>query len=350
MRTILKFIKYTILVILSSTLLIFLYFFVSNKIFLGFKDQKNIDYLSKNNVLINHAINDQLFDEKFYNSDVFLLGEIHGYADNQTLDKALFQFLNKKLGVKYYIAEMDSSTANILNNFLSNNPKDEKILKEVVLSIGKRIPQQSSQELYEKWSDLYDYNQLLNDSLKIKVIGIDTDFDYFKSDISRDSSMIVNFKNSVKELGKEKFYGLFGLFHTLQKTPENDDIPFAERLITSGFKTATLVSYTLESEMYLPPNPQFPTPPGEKINWVNADGPFILLKGINDLKALSKPNAITLFKLNSDNSPYSKSQDLLYLKSRLFGDNMIPGKGLFTTDYFQYIFILRNSKALTRLN
>lgn len=350
MKKFLKIIKFSFITIISICLLFFLYFFVSNKLFLESVNESNVTYLSKNNTETTNTINDKLFDNDFYKSKVFLLGEIHGYADNQKLDKELLFFLNKKLGVKYYIAEMDSLTAKKLNNFLRDSLKNQETLKDVVLAIKKRIPQQSSQELFDKWNAIYDYNQKLTDSLKITVIGIDKDFDD-DSKVARDLAMVINFKNSIKELKleNEKFYGLFGYFHVLQNTSENGKKTFASELKKSGIKTTSFVSHTLDSEMYLPKISQFPTPENEKVDWINADGPLQLIKGINDLKELSKPNSITLFKINSKNSPYLKSQNLISLKSRVFGENIIPEKGTFTTDYFQYVFLLRNSKALTKM-
>ncbi|MNL03869.1 hypothetical protein D3C87_1244170 [compost metagenome] len=136
----------------------------------------------------------------------------------------------------------------------------------------------------------------------------------------------------------------------MQNITENGKQTFASELKKSGIKTTSFVSYTLDSEMYLPKNPQYPTPENERVDWINADGPLQLVKGINDLKELSKPNSITLFKLNAKNSPFLKSQHLISIKSRVFGENIVPQKGTFTTDYFQYVFLLKNSKALTRLN
>lgn len=350
MKKFLKIIKFTSITILSICVLLILYFFISNKIFLGSKNEDNITYLAKNNTEITSSINDRLFDDDFYKSKVFLLGEIHGYADNQKLDKGLLLFLNKKLGVKYYIAEMDSITAKKLNNFLKDSLKNQETLKEVILAINNRIPQQSSQELFDKWNEIYDYNQKLNDSLKITVIGIDKNFDD-DSKVARDAAMVINFKNSIKKLKleNEKFYGLFGYFHVLQNINENGKKTFASELKKSGIKTTSFVSYTLDSEMYLPKNPQIPTPENEKVDWINADGPLQLVKGINDLKELSKPNSMTLFKLNSKGSPFLKSQHLSRVKSRIFGESIVPKEGTFTTDYFQYVFLLRNSKALTKL-
>ncbi|MCR4030794.1 MULTISPECIES: hypothetical protein [Flavobacterium] len=350
MKRILKIIKITFITLLSIILLSIVYLYISNKLFLESKNDNNISYLSKNNVQISNSINEKLFDTDFYKSQVFLLGEIHGYADNQVIDREMLFFLNKKIGIKYYIAEMDSLTAKKLNSFLLEKQKNKVVLKEVVENIKQRIPQQSSQELFEKWSSIYDYNQNLADSLKITVIGIDKNFDD-DSKIARDVAMLDNFKNAFKnmKIENEKFYGLFGYFHTLQKKTESGRETFAAGLKEAGIKTTSLVSYTIDSEMYLPKNPQFPTPEDEKVDWLNADGPLMLVKGINDLKEISKPNAITLFKLNSNNSPYLKSQNLITVKSRAFGENIVPLENSSAADYFQYVFLLRNSKALTKL-
>jgi hypothetical protein len=350
MKKILKFIKITFISLLSIILLFIAYLYISNKLFLESKDDDNLSYLSKNKVQIGASIDEKLFDDEFYKSQVFLLGEIHGYADNQKIDQEMLFFLNKKVGVKYYIAEMDSLTAKKLNIFLFEKQKNKAILKEVVESVKKRIPQQASQELFDKWNAIYDYNQKLADSLKITVIGIDKNFDD-ESKGSRDEAMVVNFENSIKKrhLQNEKFYGLFGFFHTLQKKTESGRATFAAGLKDSGVKVTSLVSYTIDSEMYLPKIPQFPTPENEKVDWINADGPLMLVKGINDLKELSKPESITLFKLNAKNSPYLKSQNLITVKSRAFGENIVPLKDASVTDYFQYVFLLRNSKALTKL-
>jgi len=350
MKKILKIAKITFITLFAVILIFIAYLYISSKIFLESKKKENISYLSKNNVQVSGSIDEKLFDADFYKSQVFLLGEIHGYADNQTIDKEMLFFLNKKVGVKYYIAEMDSLVAKKLNAFLLENKKNKVALKEVVETIKQRIPQQSSQELFDKWSSVYDYNQSLADSLKITVIGIDKNFND-ESKSSRDVAMVTNFKNAIKKMNieNEKFYGLFGFFHTLQKKTELGRETLAQGLKESGIKVSSFVSYTIDSEMYLPKNPQFPTPEDEKVDWLNADGPLMLVKGINDLKEVSKPNAITLFKLDAKNSPYLKSQNLVTVKSRAFGENIVPLKDASVNDYFQYVFLLRNSKALTKL-
>jgi hypothetical protein len=349
MKKLLKFLKYTFIIILAILVSTFFYFYFSSKLFLGSKDDEFVRYLDNSKTELKE-INEQFFDDNFNRSDVFLFGEIHGFSDNQKVDEELFKFLNKKLGVKYYIAELDSVNTKKLNQFLSKHNKDLDLLKDFVLNVKKRIPQQSSKELFNKWSGLYDYNSTLNDSLKISVLGIDTDFDEKESKISRDSAMIVNFKKIIEaqKLENQKFYGFFGFYHTLQGQPKNSGKPFALRLKNSGYKVSSLVSFTLDSEMYLPKNPQFATPENERIDLVNADGPFMLVKGINDLKEVSKENSITLFKLNNKNSPYLDSQKLISIRSRIFGEDFLPDNdNLRTVDWFQYCILLRNSKPNT---
>lgn len=163
MKKFLNIIKFIFISILSIFILVFIYFFISNKLFLESKNESNLSYLAQNKTDVTDSIDEKLFDNDFYKSKVFLLGEIHGYADNQKLDKELLFFLNRKLGVRYYIAEMDSITAKKINIFLEDSLKDRQILKEVVLAIKKRIPQQSSQELFDKWNEIYDYNQKIAD-------------------------------------------------------------------------------------------------------------------------------------------------------------------------------------------
>ncbi len=82
MKLLLKLIKYAFITILSVCLISILYFVIGNKFFLESKNEDNISYLKKNKTQITNTINDELFDSDFYKSNVFLLGEIHGYADN----------------------------------------------------------------------------------------------------------------------------------------------------------------------------------------------------------------------------------------------------------------------------
>ena len=114
-------------------------------------------------------------------------------------------------------------------------------------------------------------------------------------------------------------------------------------------KVKSIVVYHSDSEVYLPKNSQFPTPDSEKIGFLNDDGPITLVKGINDLEEITEPNSITLFNINGDDSPYKNSQNLAGIKVNFFAEDLLPlSSNNATVDYFQYVILGRNSKALTK--
>ncbi|MDR2147536.1 MAG: hypothetical protein LBE91_13865 [Tannerella sp.] len=351
MKKIFKWIGIVFASLLAIALIAVGIFIVRNKMYIGLPDKKTVEYLNKNKIVLNQNAFEKdapLFDNEAYTSDIILLGESHGVADVQSIDKELFLHLNKKIGLRYYVAEMDSIRANQLNIFLNGTYKDTLLLKKFVIEIGKRIPQQSSIELYQKWADIYDYNRNLPDSLKLRVIGIDADFDK-KSPISRDSAMIQNFKNIVKSerLERKQFYGLFGLFHVSQNEFKgNNNKPFAARLKADEFNVTSILCLYVDCEVYMPPNEQFPTPPSQKISFLNMDGPIVLLKGINDFKKASQKGEATLFNLRTTNSPYFESK--IAMKTNFINQAMeSKNEQLPIVDFFQYAILVRNSTALT---
>lgn len=355
-RTVLKWIGILLLSLLVASIIGIAVLLVKNYLFLEPADDHFVEYLNKNKVLLNEeafGTGKQMFDEELYHSKVILLGESHGLADVQTIDKSIFLHLNKQTGLRHYVAEMDSTRANLLNTFLGGMEKDTVLLKQIVLAIGQRIPQQSGLELYQKWSDIYDYNQSLPDSSRLKVIGIDTDFGV-KSSISRDSAMIINFRNIIEKEGlhDKQFYGLFGLFHILQSgMNENNFQPFAARLKSNGFSVQSIMCANVDSDTYFPSTTGMAAPPSEKISFLNMDGPIVLVKGINDLKKASKKNTITLFNISKKNSPYTGSNKLISMKTNFINQNMFPyDSSLSICDFIQYGILIRNSEAITPLD
>ena len=362
MKKVVKFLGKLFLGFIALLLVAIFIFLIKNQIFIGGVNDATIAYLDRNKKSIDRATIAQhpeiaLFDSEFYASQVFLLGETHGYADVQQIDQYMIRHLNQKWGVRFYLAEIDTSRANALNTFLRKETKDTALLKQVVRDIATRIPQLSSQELYDKWISLYDYNNGLSDSLKITVIGVDQDFNDTTTTISRDSSMLVNFKRTVEEKGlqKEKFYGFFGYSHVLQTGYNQGNIySFAARLKRAQLPYAShlqsIVCFTLDSEMRMPKVGTFPTPPDEKIGGFNGDGPLITVKGIKELKKVTEEGSITLFDLKGEGSPYKNSQHLCSIHVTLVGADMLPNnESQKTTDFFQYAILLRNSRALSKL-
>jgi len=359
MKKIGKILLWIVVILIGLPLAFLLFFWVRNTLYLGSADQQYTNYLDQNKeVLIeaDRSAKDRglLLDSTFYANQVFLLGESHGLADVQKIDQLLLLHLHQRAGLKYYIAEIDSLRADMLNRFLSETPKNDGLLKQFVRDIALRIPQQSSRQLYDKWSEIYDYNSRQPDSLKITVLGLDTDFD--QNGYNRDSFMLVNFERIIQEKGlqNEKFYGLFGYFHVLQSPVSSFTLPFAARLKTSGLEAGqhiqSMICYSVDSEIYLPENESYPTPPDKRLDILNSDGPLMLVKGINDLKKVTTPHTVTLFKLDNTSSPYRQSQQLAETRVNLVGQDLRPAQqDLSTTDFFQYVLLIRNSQALSPL-
>jgi hypothetical protein len=355
-KFLLKFLVLPFVVLVLGSLV---FFNINNRIYLAGEDAAHIAYLNQHKeVLDKNNTTFNSFDSVFYSNNVIILSENHGFEDVQSVDYQLFIHLNQKMGVRFYIGEMDSLVAKKLNTFLKNPTPDIALLKSFVNDIGLNIPQQSSQQLLDKWMRIHTYNAQLKDDAKIEILGLDKNMGD-TSKISRDSSMLLNFKNIVEKRGlqQEKFYGLFGYFHSMQSgISERNTYPFAAKLKRNTTfpqfqKVQTIACLTLESEMYFPPFDGMPTPPDKKTSLCNLDGPILLCKGIKDVKAASALNTMTLFHLNEKDSPYKKSQRLAGIKVNILGDEVLPKNDQqTTTDFFQHIILMRGSKSLSPLN
>ncbi len=361
MKRAIRFIGRFILIVVGIHLLIGGYLLIRNRIYLGSTNEENTEYLKVNVAstplnTLGEDFFEGAFEEDFYRSNIFLLGENHGFADVQEVDLALLKHLNRQIDLRYYIAEMDRETGEMLNSYLRDSLGNLSTLEKVILRVGKEIPQQASMELFHKWKKVREYNQSLPDSLRISVLGIDKDNSDTSSQMSRDSAMIKNLTDYIKSknLQDEKFYGLFGYFHVMQQpVGKNTEAPFASRLKESSFdffaKVSSIVTYHIDSEVYFPKNDQFPTPKNERISFLNDDGPIVLVKGIEDLKEVTEPNTISIFNLNGEDSPYKKSKNLAGIKVNFLGNDILPlNQETVTPDYFEYVVLGRNAKALTK--
>lgn len=355
-KFLLKFLVLPLVVLVLGSLV---FFNIKNRIYLAGEDATHIAYLNQHKeVLDKNNATFNSFDSVFYNNNVFILSENHGFEDAQLVDYQLFIHLNQKMGVRFYIAEMDSLVAKKLNTFLKNPTLDITLLKSFVNDIGLNIPQQSSQQLLEKWMRIHTYNAQLKDDAKIEVLGLDKNMGD-TSKIGRDSSMLLNFNAIVEKKGlqNQKFYGLFGYFHGMQSgISERNTYPFAAKLKRNTTfpqfkKIQTIACLTLESDVYMPPFEGMPSPPDKKTSLCNMDGPLILSKGIKDIKAVSALNTMTLFHLNENDSPYRNSQRLAGAKVNVLGNSVLPKDAQqATTDFFQHVILMRGSKSLSPLS
>jgi hypothetical protein len=175
---------------------------------------------------------------------------------------------------------------------------------------------------------------------------------YLDSDTPTDSLMLSNLTFLTNQLGlaREKMYGLWGYYHTLQ-SPLRIGVPFAALIKRSDLpfrdKVVSLNILSLGSDMMIPPGFK-PQPPDGKVGYFNNNGPFVFVDGIKDLKAVTAGNSVTIFKLDKPESPYRQSQKLARVKTWV-ARSFIPEAGAVTTDLFQYVVLVRDSEALTPL-
>jgi hypothetical protein len=137
------------------------------------QDSSRAAYLQRNHEKINtetaNAFN--LFDADFYNNQLFLLSESHGYDKPHQIDALLFQQLNKKNGTRHYLAEIDFAQAWYINRYL--NTGDEGLLKAIYRYWFDERMQWGCKAGFEKWKSLYTYNKTLPNGKKIIVLGLD---------------------------------------------------------------------------------------------------------------------------------------------------------------------------------
>jgi hypothetical protein len=119
-------------------------------------------------------------------------------------------------------------------------------------------------------------------------------------------------------------------------------------------KIVSLNIYALDSENMMPGR-QVPAAIGKgkpyfNTSWGNSNGPLVFVNGIRDLKAVTRENSITIFRLDAKNSPYPGSPKLAQVKVLIPGQSITPDNETGTVaPAFQYVVLIRNSKALEPL-
>lgn len=117
----------------------------------------------------------QLFDSAFYQNDVFLVGEIHGFAASQGIDLAMLKHLNKRVGLRYYLAEMDCGQAALLNSYLDtgNRVLLDSLFQCFLKQTHSGSSQWGNQQFYDKLVSIRAYNQTLPPNARIQFLGVD---------------------------------------------------------------------------------------------------------------------------------------------------------------------------------
>lgn len=118
-------------------------------------------YIDKNNFILNDSLTDVI--SGFDKYKLFVLGERHGGALNDTIFKEFIQYFNKNYGVRHIIIEEGYSRVALMNLYLSyNDTKIYDLLNEY--SVDENMD-------FIDW--IKNYNSSLSDSLKIVFHGVD---------------------------------------------------------------------------------------------------------------------------------------------------------------------------------
>ena len=370
-------------------------------------------YLEENHIMIDlEETNDftdlSIIDDDLEGKEIFLVGENHGVLVNEQLRMKFLKYFKFKTNFKYYLWELPFSVAFFLSKYLETG--DEKILRGIYEPLKGTFAW--NKESFNHWKKLYQFNIKLPTTRKIKIIGIDiehqiknafkymlyvlpenNDTEYIlnklkklsneikdeeiiefckwlKRDMKkrdgfykkhlkenyfgfklvndnllsrykvyngnnfnaiRDKKMYENFIRIHNRLPTGKYYGQLGLSHVFQR--ETSYVDWFGSILNKNpmFQDKVLsIVYIYDNCKYL-----YPT------DLKDYQGVMTTLDSkLNILKKYAKGEC-TLFKLNGTDSPFDK---------RLLWPivHKIPEGGV-TTDYFQYIILIRNSKALTSL-
>ena len=152
------------------------------------------NYLSKNreNIELKSDTNWEILKADAKANQLFILGESHGAQNTQLIDFNLLKFLNKTVGTKNYIAELDYAQAENINNYLKTG--NVKSLKKVFRYLVKIHSQWGNQDFYDKIVKIKNLNKSLAKDKKIRFIGIDVVQDH--EEYLKIIRKIINGKNS----------------------------------------------------------------------------------------------------------------------------------------------------------
>ncbi|QHT69523.1 erythromycin esterase family protein [Rhodocytophaga rosea] len=172
-----KILKRTLLFIVLTpvvlTIIGFVFYWVYALLAVGGENSEHQAYLHMNKEVIQPGTENSftLFDADFYNQQIFLLGEVHGFAIPQVLDIQLLTHLNQKVGLKYYLAEVDYSQAYFLNEYLQTG--NDTLLSYVFKTWVNQNAQWGNKNFYNKIRQIRSLNQRLPADKQIKILGVD---------------------------------------------------------------------------------------------------------------------------------------------------------------------------------
>lgn len=194
----------------------------------------------------------------------------------------------------------------------------------------------------------------ISDGQKAELNYLLNNIQYSLNDVYREEVLTSNLLDlyEIHDLKKEKVYGYFGIGHVFEAAMEGGYKAMAARLKEQDawFKSQMLTINTLfEDSHQLIRSHSLPSflqdeGPYTRLSFSFDNLLFSYLYGIEDLKRVTRSNSTTLFRINSDDSPYRQTTRLLQMTQ------IIPVGGLLNADperssseYTDYILFFRDS-------
>lgn len=226
-----------------------------------------------------------------------------------------------------------NNISEIINNYVKEfNNKNNKIRDEELKNLNKNIKEElcKKESLYKSLfgEDYYKFKHVNNNLLNMLEVYSSNNFNGV-----RDEKMYNNFLSIFNYLPKDKYFGQIGLSHIFQKSfpyvtwfgafLNKEDSQFKGKILS--------VAYAYKNCKYL-----YPTIRKNYVSTIDT-----LDSSIVEFEFFIN-NKNTIFKLSEEESPFTKK--LIWpLKHK----NPVSGV---TTDYFQYLVIIKNSDEMKEFN
>jgi len=177
------------------------------------QENKYTDYLKNNKAVLDLTDTNrwELLKSDAEQNQFIILGESHGAQDAQLIDFSLLKYLNKTVGTKNYIAELDYAQSSSINEYLRTG--NETVLNRVFRNWVKKNAQWGNSDFYNKIVKIRALNKTLPKAQQISFSGIDKvqDFDLY-------------FKLIDKVMGEKKNPMLDSLRHIVRADLSNSEI------------------------------------------------------------------------------------------------------------------------------
>lgn len=157
---------------------------------------------------------------------------------------------------------------------------------------------------------------------------------------------------------REKLYAFLGFAHVLQSKANTGKVAFLGHLLANDpdlplkGKIASIGMLYLDSKMSIPTVavPEKWQQKGKRFSPVtiyNHDGPLVRYESIDQFKAVTRTHTNTLFDLGAAGSPFlNKVFDIHYDPQMSKSQQLLLNEeGKFSTDYFRYLILVRNSES-----